>query len=147
MYCKMERTPQEIWIKILESISKTMHLIMWSAKWCPFCEGNWWPFCVGLYLLNASKYINPFDVSLVGHSDVVRVLQTTTSLSTYHQALMDCAESTARQDYHKVSNIRSTKCQNLDVVGAALTGDAATTSEWSTTQLPTKVHLILETWR
>ena len=34
-----------------------------------------------------------------------------------------------------------------DVVGAAPTGDAATTSEWSTIPLPTKVCLILEVWR
>ena len=32
-----------------------------------------------------------------------------------------------------------------NVVGAVLTGDAPTTSEWSTILLPTKVHLILET--
>ena len=37
--------------------------------------------------------------------------------------------------------------ENEDVVGAAPTGDAPTTSEWSTIKLPTKVHLILETWR
>ena len=34
-----------------------------------------------------------------------------------------------------------------DVVGAAPTGDAPTTSEWSTILLPTKVHLILEILR
>ena len=41
------------------------------------------------------------------------------------------------------------KCEveNEDVVGAANTGDAPTTSEWSTILLPTKVRLILETWR
>ena len=32
------------------------------------------------------------------------------------------------------------------MVGAAPTGDAATTSEWSTIVLPTKVHHILEVW-
>ena len=37
--------------------------------------------------------------------------------------------------------------ENEDVVGAAPTGDAPTTSEWSTIWLPTKVQLILETWR
>ena len=35
--------------------------------------------------------------------------------------------------------------ENEDVVGAAPTGDAPTTSEWSTILLPTKVRLILET--
>ena len=37
------------------------------------------------------------------------------------------------------------RCQaeNEDVVGAAPRGDAPTTSEWSTIQLPTKVRLIL----
>ena len=41
------------------------------------------------------------------------------------------------------------KClvDNEDVVGAAPTGDAPTTSELSTILLPTKVRLILETWR
>ena len=41
------------------------------------------------------------------------------------------------------------KCQveNEDVVGATPTGDAPTTSEWSTIQLPTKLPLILEIWR
>ena len=34
-----------------------------------------------------------------------------------------------------------------DVVGAAPTGDAPTTSEWSTSLLRTKVRLILVTWR
>ena len=37
--------------------------------------------------------------------------------------------------------------ENEDVVGAAPTGDAPTMSEWSTIWLPTKVRLILETWR
>ena len=38
------------------------------------------------------------------------------------------------------------RCQveNEDVVGAAPTGDAPTTSEWSTIVLPTKVRLILD---
>ena len=38
------------------------------------------------------------------------------------------------------------RCQveNEDVVGAAPTGDAPTTSEWSTILLPSKVRLILE---
>ena len=73
--------------------------------------------------------------------------------------------------YHKISNIRRTKIHKLkcfssrlavvfaqsngarcwvkneDVVGAAPTGDAPTTSEWSTILLLTKVRLILETWR
>ena len=39
-------------------------------------------------------------------------------------------------------------CQALSrVVGAAPRGDAPTTSEWSTILLPTKVRLILDTWR
>ena len=37
--------------------------------------------------------------------------------------------------------------ENEDIVGAAPTGDAPTTSEWSTILLPNKVRLILETWR
>ena len=42
-----------------------------------------------------------------------------------------------------------TKCsvENEDVVGTVPTGDALPTSEWSTIELPTKVRLILETWR
>ena len=41
------------------------------------------------------------------------------------------------------------RCQveNEDVVGAAPTGDAPTTSEWSTILLPTKMRLISETLR
>ena len=79
---------------------------------------------------------------------------------------------TANDLYREISNIRRTKSPNLivprlvlqlslpvfankarcqveneDVVGAAPTGDAPTTSEWSTILLPTKVRLILETWR
>ena len=37
--------------------------------------------------------------------------------------------------------------ENKYVVGAAPTGDAPTTSDWSTILLPTKVRNILETWR
>ena len=37
--------------------------------------------------------------------------------------------------------------ENEDVVGAAPTGDAPTTSEWSTIVLPTKVRFILEVSR
>ena len=37
--------------------------------------------------------------------------------------------------------------ENEDVVGAAPTSDATTTSEWPTILLPTKVRLILEIWR
>ena len=36
--------------------------------------------------------------------------------------------------------------KNEDVVGAAPTGDAPTTSEWSTILFPMKVQLILEIW-
>ena len=39
------------------------------------------------------------------------------------------------------------KSENEDVVGAAPTGDAPTTSEWLTILLPAKVQLILETWQ
>ena len=35
---------------------------------------------------------------------------------------------------------------NEDVVGAVLTGNAPTTSEWSTSLLPTKVWNLLEVW-
>ena len=71
--------------------------------------------------------------------------------------------------YRKMSNIRRPKSQNFnvsllalwlfwphpmkpcvdneDVVEAAPIGDAPTTSEWSKIVLPTKVCLILETWR
>ena len=37
--------------------------------------------------------------------------------------------------------------ENEDVVGAAPTGYALTTSEWSTILLPTKVPLILDVWQ
>ena len=37
--------------------------------------------------------------------------------------------------------------ENEDVVGAAPTGDAPPTCEWSTILLPTKAPLILEVWR
>ena len=69
----------------------------------------------------------------------------------------------------QISNIRRNKSQNFfscrlvlplsqsikamrsvdneDVVGAAPTGDAPTTSEWSAMLLPTEVRLILENWR
>ena len=80
---------------------------------------------------------------------------------------VQCLEET----YRKISNIRRTKSPNLnvsrlvlqlslpnpmkpvvkskneDAVGATPTGDAPTASEWSTILLPTKVCLILETWR
>ena len=36
--------------------------------------------------------------------------------------------------------------RNEDVVGAAPTGDAPTTSDWSTILLPDKVRLTLEVW-
>ena len=45
------------------------------------------------------------------------------------------------------SNEARRYAENEDVVGAAPTGDAPTTSEWSMILLPTKVRLILETWR
>ena len=67
-------------------------------------------------------------------------------------------------NYHKISNFNRTnpknqndsrlvfaqsiearwKVENEDVVGSAPTGDAPTTSEWSTILLPTKVWLVLE---
>ena len=43
------------------------------------------------------------------------------------------------------SNEASCCVENEDVVGVVRTGDAPTTSEWSTILLPTKVRLILET--
>ena len=72
--------------------------------------------------------------------------------------------------YRPISNIRHSKSQHLnvshlvfqlplpnplmpgveieneDVVGAAPTGDAPSTSEWSTILFPNKVHLILDVW-
>ena len=80
-----------------------------------------------------------------------------------------CATHNLHLTYRKISNIRPTQNQNLndsrlimqlplpnpfkpyveneDVVGAAPTGDTPTTSEWSTIVLPSKVRIILETWR
>ena len=52
-------------------------------------------------------------------------------------------------NYHKISNIRRTKSLNLidsRLVLQLPTGDAPTTSEWSTILLSTEVRLILETW-
>ena len=46
-----------------------------------------------------------------------------------------CYHSTTELEYHQISNIRRIKSQNFkneDVVGAAPTGDAPTTSEWLT---------------
>ena len=80
------------------------------------------------------------------------------------------ASSPERLICRKISNIRGSKSQNLnvcrpilqlslrnlwkpgvmsneDVVGAAPTGDAPTTSEWSTFLLPIMVFLTLEIWR
>ena len=45
------------------------------------------------------------------------------------------------------SNEARCQVENEDVDGAAPTGDAPTTSEWATILLPTKVRLILQTWR
>ena len=42
--------------------------------------------------------------------------------------------------------IHWSQVENEDVVGAAPTGDAPTTPEWSTILLPTQVPLILEVW-
>ena len=82
----------------------------------------------------------------------------------------------AVRNYHKISNISYTKSQNLNDSSLLLQlsfpnplkpgvetrmkmwleqrrqemlqlGDAPTTSEWSTSLLATKVHLILEIWR
>ena len=63
-------------------------------------------------------------------------------------SLVDGINFTETERYRKVSNIRRTICQIIkDLVGAAPTGDAPTTSELSTVLLPTKVRLILETLR
>ena len=45
--------------------------------------------------------------------------------------------------------VEASRCsvKNEDVVGAAPTGDAPTTSGWSTILLPSKVQLILEVWQ
>ena len=45
------------------------------------------------------------------------------------------------------SRLKTGQVENEDVVGAVPTGDAPTTSEWSTILLPTKVQLILEVWQ
>ena len=84
---------------------------------------------------------------------------------------MDCINYTRQSIwYYKTSDIRHknpklkwfsshlavvffpnhwTRClvENEDVVGVAPTGDAPTTSEWSTSLFPTKVWLILDVWR
>ena len=79
------------------------------------------------------------------------------------------SEAAGSLQYRQISNIRHTKSQNCfsshfevvfaqsigarcqvkneDVVGAAPTGGALTTSEWSTIWLPIKVHLILKVWQ
>ena len=59
-------------------------------------------------------------------------------------------------DYRQTSSIKRAQYKSLnvsrlvlneDAVGTAPTGHAPTTSEWSTSLLPTKVRLILEAWR
>ena len=52
---------------------------------------------------------------------------------------------------YKARQIQNLKCFSfrlaVDVDGAAPTGYAPATSEWSTSFLPTKLRLILEVWR
>ena len=45
------------------------------------------------------------------------------------------------------NTLTPSEVENEGVVGAAPTGDAPTTWEWSTNLLPTKVRLILKFWR
>ena len=53
----------------------------------------------------------------------------------------------SRLEFFFAQSIEATRqVENEDVVGAAPTGDAPTTSEWSTTLLPTNVRLILQIW-
>ena len=55
-----------------------------------------------------------------------------------------CFSSRLAVVFVKSIEARFFEVENEDVVGAAPTGDAPTTSEWSTTLLPAKVQLIID---
>ena len=56
-----------------------------------------------------------------------------------HKGFSYCLAAVFPESLETISQV-----ENEDVVGAAPTGDAPTTSEWSTILLPTNVRLILE---
>ena len=74
-------------------------------------------------------------------------------LMIYYQQISDISH-TKSQNWNvsclvlqlSLRNLLKPGVDNEDVVGAAPTGDAPTTFEWSKILLPTKVHLISEIW-
>ena len=119
-----------------------------------------------------SKYVprsggNP---DLIGLISPRRVYANQTLCSVSSDGVCDnSSAATLHMEYRQISNIRRPQSQNINVsrpvlqfalsnplkpcvklnedLGGAPTGDAPTTCEWSTILLPTKVRLILETWR
>ena len=125
-------------------------------------------FNVGISVNSGVSVLRPIDLLIY-----LSIISKWRMIFNFHISVMPRVQSKVGFSYFtnccQISNIRHTRSQNLnvsrlvlqfplpsplkpvveneDVVGAALTGDAPTTSECSTVLLPTKVHLISVVWR
>ena len=90
--------------------------------------------------------MNPDEYQLNGTRNIVCLAYLIVAWEMHQIAKLKCISSclavVCAQSIEAMCSV-----DNEDVVGAAPTGDAPTTSEWSTIWLPTKVCLILEIWR
>ena len=147
---------------------------LWSYFQCLFSSLLHWTRYVYVIAKCKQSSVSSRESSRSGRLavDGWRVIMAIRFLWTSHNGMVSMmATSMGSKRYRQVSNIRRTKSQHLkysrtvlrlslpnfleascqveneDVVGAAPTGDAPTTSEWSTILLPTKVRLILEVLR
>ena len=113
----------EISIAIQTFSFKKMHLNMSSAKWRPFC--------LGLNVLALFGLVPTVGMRDFGHQ---------WSGNVWHYILVEL-------NWMFIFSSRWCQVENEDVVGAAPTGAAPTTSEWSLIWFPIKVQLILDIWQ
>ena len=103
------------------------------------------PVHYGAHIVQGSD--KKLAIPIIGlHTDVKMLYRQASNMShTESQNLMFLASSCS---FVFAKSIEA-RClaENKDIVGAAPTGDALTTSEWSPILLTTKLRLILEVWR
>ena len=131
-------------------ITPTRDVLKVSSHALQRCKYSWWhsqkvwqtpaPLCLSWRWIGLAQF---------GESSILAIWIKLTSnilYKTHPIAKFKCFSFRLAVVFAKSSEARC-YVENEDLVGAAPTGDAPTTSEWSTILLPTKVRLILETLR
>ena len=123
--------------------STLVQVMAWCRQATSHYLSQFWPTSLLPYGLTRPQWVNSLAPWKYGHC---HKLMSNLSYKGHQIPYLKCFSSCLAVIFMQSIEARCS-VENEDVVGAAPTGDAPTTSLWSTILLPTKVWLILEVWR